>query len=151
MGIQAAVESKIKVLKVYGDSALVIHQLKEEWETRDAKLIPYQAYVKELIEYFDEITFQHIPHEDNQLTDALATLSSIFVISQNVDMPLIKMRQHDRLAYCQMIEGESDGKLWYHDIKSYLKNQEYPLNATNNDKRTLRRLAMNFFLNGELL
>jgi len=45
MGIQAAIKSKIKVLKVYGDSALIIHQLKEEWETRDVKLIPYQAYV----------------------------------------------------------------------------------------------------------
>ncbi|XP_027357161.1 uncharacterized protein LOC113866531 [Abrus precatorius] len=41
MEIQAAIESKIKILKVYSDSALVIHQLKGEWETRDAKLIPY--------------------------------------------------------------------------------------------------------------
>jgi len=30
MGIRAAIESKAKVLKVYGDSALVIHQLKGE-------------------------------------------------------------------------------------------------------------------------
>jgi len=55
MGIQAAIESKIKALKAYGDSALVIHQLKEEWETRDVKLILYQAYIQELIEHFDEI------------------------------------------------------------------------------------------------
>jgi len=40
MGILAAMESKVKVLKVYGDSALVVHQLKGEWETRDQKLIP---------------------------------------------------------------------------------------------------------------
>ncbi|XP_027337434.1 uncharacterized protein LOC113851151 [Abrus precatorius] len=92
VGIQAVMESKIKVLEVYGDSALVIHQLKGEWETWDAKLIPYQAYIKELIEYFNEITFQRIPCENNQLADALATLSSMFVISQNTDMPLIKMR-----------------------------------------------------------
>ncbi|XP_027364342.1 uncharacterized protein LOC113871444 [Abrus precatorius] len=57
MGIQAAIESKIKILEVYGDSALVMHQLKGEWETRDVKLIPYQAYIRELVEYFDEITF----------------------------------------------------------------------------------------------
>ena len=35
MGIKAAIESKVKTLKVYGDSALVILQLKGEWETRD--------------------------------------------------------------------------------------------------------------------
>jgi len=39
MGIRATIESKAKVLKVYDDSAVVIHQLKGEWETRDKKLI----------------------------------------------------------------------------------------------------------------
>jgi len=57
IGIRATIESKAKILKVYGDSTLVIHQLKGEWETRDQKLIPYQAYIKGLIEYFDFITF----------------------------------------------------------------------------------------------
>ncbi|XP_006577518.2 uncharacterized protein [Glycine max] len=47
--IQAAIDFKVKLLKVYGDSALVIHQLRGEWETRDHKLIPYQAYIKKLI------------------------------------------------------------------------------------------------------
>jgi len=50
IGLQAAVDSKIKILEVYGDSALIIHQLKGEWETRDAKLIPYHTYIKELVE-----------------------------------------------------------------------------------------------------
>jgi len=30
LGIQAAIDLKFKLLKVYGDSALVIHQLKGE-------------------------------------------------------------------------------------------------------------------------
>ena len=69
IGIHAAIEFKVKTLKVYGDSALVIYQLRGEWESRDAKLIPYHAYIQELIEEFDEITFHHIPREDNQLAD----------------------------------------------------------------------------------
>jgi len=32
LGIQAAIDFKVKLLKVYGDSALVIHQLKGEWD-----------------------------------------------------------------------------------------------------------------------
>ena len=43
LGIEAAIDFGIKLLKVYGDSTLVIHQLRGEWETRDHKLIPYQA------------------------------------------------------------------------------------------------------------
>src|ERR1044072_8041303 len=49
LGLQAALESRIRNLEVFGDTALVIYQLKEEWETRDAKLIPYQAFIKELM------------------------------------------------------------------------------------------------------
>ncbi|XP_028186430.1 uncharacterized protein LOC114373084 [Glycine soja] len=67
LGIRAAIDFNVKLLKVYGDSTLVIHQLKGEWETRDHKLIPYQAYIKELAEFFDEISFHHIPREENQM------------------------------------------------------------------------------------
>ena len=38
LGIWAAIEFKAKCLNVYGDSMLVIHQIKGEWETRDHPL-----------------------------------------------------------------------------------------------------------------
>ena len=49
MGLQVAIEKKIKKLEVYGDSALVIYQLRGEWETRDSKLVHYYKFIKELI------------------------------------------------------------------------------------------------------
>ncbi|XP_052735536.1 uncharacterized protein LOC128197521 [Vigna angularis] len=151
MGIRAAIESKAKILDVYGDSALVIHQLKGEWETRDTKLIPYQAYIRGLIEYFDSITFNHIPREDNQLADALATLSSMFEVDQDAELPMIEMKSHAEPAYCYFIEEEVDGKPWYFDIKHYLRTREYPEKASENDKRALRRLVGSFILNGDVL
>ena len=45
-------------------------------ETRDDKLIPYQVYIRKLIELFDDISFHHIPREENQMANALATLAS---------------------------------------------------------------------------
>ena len=53
MGLQAVREKKIKKLTVYSDSALVICQLNGEWETRDSKLVPYQEFIKGLIERFE--------------------------------------------------------------------------------------------------
>jgi len=44
------------------------------------------------------------------------------------------MKSHEHPAYCSFIEEESDGKPWYFDIKQYLKNQEYPEGASENDK-----------------
>jgi len=151
IGIRAAIELRVKLLEVYGDSALVIHQIKGEWETRDKKLIPYQAYIKGLVEYFDTITFHHIPREDNQLADALATLSSMFELNQEGELPTIKMKSHEQPAYCNFVKEEPDGKPWYFDIKRYLKSQEYPEAASENDKRMLRRLASNFVLDGDVL
>ena len=61
LGIQAAIDFDVKLLKVYGDSALVICQLRGEWETRDPKLILYQTHILKLSEFFDDISFHHIP------------------------------------------------------------------------------------------
>jgi len=41
-----AMERKIEALEVYGDSALVIYQLRGEWETRDSKLSRSSALTK---------------------------------------------------------------------------------------------------------
>jgi len=112
LGIQAAINFKVKLLKVYGDSALVIHQLKGEWDTRDHKLVPYQAYINELMELFDDISFHHIPREENQMADALATLSSMFKVSLHGDLPCIDIKCRVEPAHCCLIEEEEDGKPW---------------------------------------
>ncbi|XP_040930146.1 uncharacterized protein [Gossypium hirsutum] len=77
MGLKAAIEHKIKVMEVYGDSGLVIYQLREE--------------------------------------------------------------------------EERDDHHWYPDILRYVRNHEYPNKAMENDKRTLRRLACDYVLDGEIL
>ena len=130
---------------MYGDSTLVIHQLRGEWETREHKLIPYQTYIKKMTEFFDEISFHHVPREENQMVDALATLASMFQLTPHGDLPYIEFWCRGRPAYCCLVEEEWDGKTWYFDIKRYAKSKEYPPEVSDNDKRTLRRLAAGFF------
>ncbi|XP_027192689.1 uncharacterized protein [Cicer arietinum] len=121
------------------------------WETRDKKLILYFTYIKELSFEFDKITFHHVPQENNQLADFLATLSSMFQINRNNEFPSIKMESRDHHAYCNVMEEETNGEPWYHDIKHYLKNREYPPEISENEKRTLRRLTASFFVNTNIL
>ncbi|XP_050877297.1 uncharacterized protein LOC127081051, partial [Lathyrus oleraceus] len=151
LGIEAAIDLRIKILEVCGDSALVIYQVKGEWETRDTKLIPYRAYVMELIKYFDEITFRHIPRTENQIADALAMLASMYQVRFHNEAPLIQIERKVEPAYCQSVEEEADGKPWFHEIKCFLQNQEYPTDATTLDKKTLRKLASKFFLSNGVL
>ncbi|KAK5786706.1 hypothetical protein PVK06_041349 [Gossypium arboreum] len=78
IGLRAAIERNIKTLEVYGDSALVIYQIRGDWEVRDSKLVKYRDLVAELIKEFKEIIFNYLPREENHLADALATLASMF-------------------------------------------------------------------------
>jgi hypothetical protein len=55
------------------------------------------------------------------------------------------------LAHYCSIEGEMDGNPWYYDIKNFVQNQEYLVGASKADRKTLRRLAMDFYLDGEVL
>ncbi|XP_016706973.1 uncharacterized protein [Gossypium hirsutum] len=152
MGIRAAIERKIKVLKVYGDSALVIYQLKREWETRDSKLISYRKMVLKLIDEFNDITFCYLLRDENQMADALATLTSMIQVNKLEDMKPIQMSIFETPAHCCSIEEEEkDYHPWYLNILQYVKNCEYLDQATENDKRALRRIAIDYVLDGEIL
>ncbi|XP_012481029.2 uncharacterized protein LOC105795924 [Gossypium raimondii] len=152
MGIRVAIERKIKVLKVYGDSALVIYQLKGEWETRDPKLISYRKMVLELMNEFDDITFYYFPRDENQMADALATLASMIQVNKLEDIKPIQMSISETPAYCYSIEEEEkDGHPSYLNILQYVKNREYPNQVTENNKRALRRIAIDYVLDREIL
>ncbi|XP_050909488.1 uncharacterized protein LOC127123299 [Lathyrus oleraceus] len=103
-GLEAAIDLKIKILEVYGDSALVISQIRGDWEVRDPKLIPYKEHVSKLIPYFDEVTFHHIPRAENQLADALTTLASMFKVKWKNEAPSFHIDYLDELAYCLAAE-----------------------------------------------
>jgi len=85
------------------------------------------------------------------MADALATLVSMFQLTSHGDLLYIEFRCHGRLAHCCLVEKERDGKYWYFDIRRYIESKEYPPEASDNDKRTLRRLAASFFLSGSIL
>ena len=84
------------------------------------------------------------------MTDALAILTAMFQVNSKNKVQLIRMRIKEKPAHYMHIE-EEDGKPWYYDILQYVKNRQYPDHASENDKRILRRLAMRFLLDGEVL
>ena len=85
------------------------------------------------------------------MVDALATLATMSKVNANVETQLVKLEVQESQAHCACIQKEPDGNPWYHDILRYVKDQQYSDSRNDNDKRTLRRLAMGFFLDGEVL
>ncbi|CAJ2638240.1 unnamed protein product [Trifolium pratense] len=149
MGIEEAIDLRIKNIDIYGDSTLVINQIKGEWETRHAGLIRYRDYARRLLTFFNKVELHHIPRDENQMADALATLSSMYQVNRQNETPTISIRRLERPAYVFATEEVVDSKPWFHDIKMFLQKQEYPPGASNKDRKTLRRLSSSFFLNDE--
>ncbi|XP_050916582.1 uncharacterized protein LOC127131708 [Lathyrus oleraceus] len=150
-GLEEAIDLRIKILEVFGDSAPVISQVKGDWETRDSKLIPYKEHIRKLTPYFDEISFHHISREENQLADALAMLASMFKVKWKNEAPSIQIDHLDEPTHCLAIEADPDDKPWFYDIKTFLEKQQYPEGISIIDKKALRRLSSKFFLNGDVL
>ena len=114
-------------------------------------MILYHKLAIEMVDKFKMINFEHLPQEENQMADALATLVAMFQINSNDEVQLIRMSIKEERAHCSHIKKEVDGKPWYYDVLHYVKDRRYPDHASKNDKRILRRLSMGFLLDRELL
>ena len=113
-----------KFLNVFEDSALVVSQVKEDWDTKHHNIIPYKELVLSLIPHFEEITFEHFPREENQLAGALATMSSMFKVRWDNEAPIITIERFDEPAHCYELDTDTE-KPWYHEVMRYLEAQEY--------------------------
>ncbi|XP_070045452.1 uncharacterized protein [Nicotiana tomentosiformis] len=105
----------------------------------------------DLIKWFTKIEFKHVPRIQNELADALATLSSMIQHPDKNYIDLIPIEIHKKPAYCAHVEEEFDENPWFHDIKEYLEKGEYPKNTTHTQKHTLQRLSNHFFYSGGIL
>ncbi|XP_070034377.1 uncharacterized protein [Nicotiana tomentosiformis] len=151
MGLKMALDLDVHELLIMRDSDLLIRQAQGEWETRDIKIIPYKQCVHDLSKRFKSIEFRYIPRFHYELDDALATLASMLPYPRNTHIEPLEIQVRNQHGYYNTIEAEPDGEPWYHDIKRFLKTREYPEHAKGDQKRTIRRLADGFFLNGEIL
>ncbi|XP_070014242.1 uncharacterized protein [Nicotiana sylvestris] len=146
-----AIDQDVKELLIMGDLDIIIRQAQGEWETRDVELIPYRQHVEDLGKKFKSIEFKYIPRFHNELADVLATLASMLPYPGNAHIGPLEIQIRERHVYCNTVEVEPNVQPWYHDIKRFFKTKEYPEQASGDQKRTIRRHAIGFFLSGDVL
>ncbi|PKI65184.1 hypothetical protein CRG98_014423, partial [Punica granatum] len=117
LGLQAAIDFKVKELEVFGDSMLTIFQTLGQWKTKDAKLVPYHEYLEKLTENFEDISFTYTPRMTNQFADALATLASMVSITRENLIEPLEIEIAEGPAHCNAIEA-SEAKPWIPDDPS---------------------------------
>ena len=96
---------------------LVVKQISNEWEVREDRLKPYWDYSATVLLSFTQRRFVHLPREENQMADALATLASMWEIEKQAEMKsLILVRS--RTPYYEEIKIMPINpveKQWFYD------------------------------------
>jgi hypothetical protein len=98
-----------------------------------------------------EIKFTHMGRDKNQFANALATLSSMAKIDCGNRIQPLNIDIKNSSAYCCLGKEEMNGNPWYHDIKWFIQYQEYPREVFSTNMKTLQRLALDYYLDEEIL
>ena len=76
---------------MFRDSKLIINQLLALYEVKKPELLPYVSHVKKLLEWFDDVSLEHVPKKENRQAEALANLASALTSSdEGITVPLCK-------------------------------------------------------------
>ena len=70
-GLELALDKGVRLLRVEGDSQLVINQMNKKWAIRNANLLPLYIRANELVKRFDKVDFGHIYRDSNTHADKL--------------------------------------------------------------------------------
>lgn len=73
-GLNRCRELNIQELAVFGDSNLVINQMKRKWKVKSANLQPIYTQAQEVAQYFTSISYTHVYRKDNKRADTMANL-----------------------------------------------------------------------------
>jgi hypothetical protein len=89
--------------------------------------------------------------DKNQFANVLATLASMTQINIRSRIQGISIIIGNLQAHYYSLEESVDGEPWYSDIKRLIQYREHPLGASKTDEKTLRRMTMNFYLDGDVM
>jgi ribonuclease HI len=100
-GLRIVVSLGIKRLLAFGDSKVIIEQVNKEWDYVKDTMDAYGAEIRKLEGHFERIEFQHVPRNNNIVTDVLSKLGSrralvptgVFV--QDLRKPSVKLLDPD--------------------------------------------------------
>ena len=71
IGLEKALEMKVKTVDFRLDSMLVVNQLNGIYTIKNRELWPVHERIAELVTHFERVTFTHVKREFNQLADGM--------------------------------------------------------------------------------
>ena len=126
---------------------LVVRQTQGEWELREDKLKPYQTHLRTVARGIPDCSFQHLPRENNQMANALATLASGWEDQGRLSMRSLIVATASKPCHeaWELMNTElDDGKPWYYDIQNYLEKGELLEATDRKDRLAIQKLSSQY-------
>ena len=92
--LQLAQQIGVQYLETYGDSKLIVNQIKGEYEIRHEEMIPYHHATIQLANTVDGFYISHVSHLQNTNADALAALAAMLALPADTNYRLTMATRH---------------------------------------------------------
>ncbi|XP_020254125.1 uncharacterized protein LOC109831200 [Asparagus officinalis] len=89
VSLDIAKQLAVKCLEAYGDSQLIVNQMKGEYEVRNEDLVPYHTAAIALADSFVGFYIDHVPCLKNTYADALASLATTLALPERTTQQVI--------------------------------------------------------------
>jgi len=80
IGLQLAHEMRVRYLEAYGNSKLIVNQVKGEYKAQHEDLVSYHHAVIKIANSFDGFYINHVSRFQNIKADALAVLATTLAL-----------------------------------------------------------------------
>ena len=120
-GLKILRKLNAKRISVYGDSELVIKQMKGEYQAKHPRMRAYRNVVLDILRMFPYYTLTCVPRVQNVIADSLATTTSHLKILMNSNNKFqIHVKHHpavpDNQRYWQVFQDDKE-------IEEFLQNE----------------------------
>ncbi|XP_020245171.1 uncharacterized protein LOC109823297 [Asparagus officinalis] len=100
VGLDIAKQLGVKHLEAYGNSQLIVNQMKGEYEVRNEDIIPYHIATITLADSFEGFYIDYVPRLKNTYVDALASLAATLALPEGATQQVtVTNRQLFKLKY----------------------------------------------------
>ncbi|XP_020266607.1 uncharacterized protein LOC109842106 [Asparagus officinalis] len=154
VGLDIAKQLGVKHLEAYGDSQLIVNQMKGEYEVGNEDLIPYHTAAIALADSFEGFYIDHIPRLKNTYVDALASLAATLALPEGTTQQVtVTRRRLFKLKYALQINAVEvkpstlEPKDWRFPIIDYVLYSLLPEDIK--ERESIRRRAPRFYYDSQ--
>jgi len=161
LGMKAVILLKLKRIKIFGDSQLIMNQVSNIYNKKYPKLQPYKEKVENLFIYFNEYEIDNIPRDRNRYTNLMANVTSLTPIPTEDEDTILTIKIIGKPSHDFVVEDFIEDHYfsstwinaceWYQDILNYLKYGVIPITFDHNSRIILKKLDSKYVILGDLL